>query len=162
MRKVVLLLACFSLGFAMAQTFTESSSLYSVVEPRSGGPVGVADMDGDGYDDIILLQHGDSLYIDYQESDGSFTNYYYGQVSTANQWGMAVGDVDNDGHKDVLCGGAYDGVHFVEIDSRGVSTMSDLANGNMFVQGANMVDINNLITVAITEACGRILMTMGI
>ncbi|MBK7751056.1 MAG: CRTAC1 family protein [Flavobacteriales bacterium] len=127
-----------------AQTFTLNTTPLTNEAARSGGCVGIADMDGDGLDDLILLHQSKTLSIDYQNADGSFTSYPYGTVSASSQWGMAVGDVDNDGHKDFVSGGNGDGVHFVEISGRGVYTpVTNLNNGSMFMQGMNMMDINN-------------------
>jgi hypothetical protein len=56
----------------------------------------------------------------------------YGDVSNNNQWGMTIGDYDNDGHKDVFSGGSYDGVHVKHIDAVGQWSDFDLANGSMF------------------------------
>ena len=128
----------------LAQTFTLNTTPLTNEAARSGGCVGIADMDGDGYDDLILLDQSKNLSIDYQNANGTYTSYSYGSVSNSSQWGMAVGDVDNDGHKDFVSGGNGDGVHFVEISSRGVYTpVVSLNNGSMFMQGMNMMDINN-------------------
>lgn len=145
MKQNATLLACMLLSPALVlgQTFTLSTSVLSDQSARSGGCVGIADMDGDGYDDLVLLDQSKNLYIDYQASDGSFTSYSMGAASTAQQWGMAVGDVDNDGHKDFFSGGSNDGVHFLHITSRGNGTWSSLNNGSMFMQCANVADINN-------------------
>ena len=128
----------------LAQSFTLNTTPLTNEAARSGGCVGIADMDGDGYDDLILLDQSKNLSIDYQNANGTFTSYSYGSVSNSQQWGMAVGDVDNDGHKDFVSGGNGDGVHFVEISSRGVYTpVASLNNGSMFMQCVNMMDINN-------------------
>ena len=134
---------CIGAWGLQAQTFTLSTSILSDQSARTGNCVGIADMDGDGYDDLILLDNSRHLYIDYQGSNGIFTSFDYGNVSGSDQWGMCAGDVDGDGHKDVVSGGFYDGVHFVEISSRGVSSQSSLNNGSMFMQAMNMADINN-------------------
>lgn len=129
---------------AAGQTFTRSTSILSNQTARSGGCVGIADMDGDGYDDLILLHQSNKLYVDYQNADGSFTSKYYGQVSGSSQWGMAVGDVNGDGHKDFFSGGSSDGVHFLQITGRGqAGSWTNLNNGSMFMQCANMADVNN-------------------
>ncbi|HMN04235.1 MAG TPA: CRTAC1 family protein [Flavobacteriales bacterium] len=146
MKANVILFAVLLLSpvLAMGQTFTRSTSILSNTTARSGGCVGVADMDGDGYDDIILLNLSRQLYIDYQNPNGTFTSYSMGQVSSADQWGMAVGDVNRDGHKDFVSGGNSDGVHFLPIMGRGSSgSWSNLNNGTMFMQCMNMADINN-------------------
>ncbi len=128
---------------APAQTFTLNTTPLTNEAARSGGCVGIADMDGDGYDDLILLNQSKVLSIDYQSANGSFTSYAYGTISSNSQWGMAVGDVENDGHKDFVSGGNGDGAHFVEISARGVYTTSTLNNSVMFMQCMNMMDINN-------------------
>ncbi|MEO8069016.1 MAG: CRTAC1 family protein [Flavobacteriales bacterium] len=126
-----------------AQTYTLNTTPLTNEAARSGGCVGITDMDGDGYDDLILLDQSKTLSIDYQNANGTFTSFAYGTVSGSSQWGMAVGDVENDGHKDFVSGGNGDGVHFIEISSRGVFTTSSLNNGVMFMQCMNMMDVNN-------------------
>ena len=68
-------------------------------------------MDNDGLDDIVVLDQSKTVKVLYQDASGGFTEVDYGNVSNSNQWGMTIGDYDNDGHKDVFAGGAYDGVH---------------------------------------------------
>ncbi len=143
-RSLLSLLACIAAPALTAQTFTLNTTPLTNEAARSGGCVGICDMDGDGYDDLVLLDQSKNLSIDYQNADGSFTSYSYGAISTSSQWGMAVGDVDEDGHKDFVSGGNGDGVHLKKISSRGVSTaVANLDNGNMFMQGMNMVDVDN-------------------
>jgi hypothetical protein len=79
----------------------------------------VCDMNGDGLDDIAILDGSEDVYIKYQNSDGTFTEYDYGTISTNGQWGWAIADIDNDGHKDIVSGGSYDGTHYLRISSPG-------------------------------------------
>lgn len=145
MMRTLLSLNAFALLVSAAdgQTFTLGTSVLSDQSAHSGGCVGIADMDGDGYDDLILLDQSKHLYIDYQGADGGFTSYDMGQVSTVQQWGMAAGDVDNDGHKDFFSGGNSGPTNFLSMSARGVGTWSALNGGNFFVQCSNMADINN-------------------
>lgn len=146
MKKTTTLLALVVLAPALTfgQTFTRSTSILSNQSARSGGCVGIADMDGDGYDDLILLHQSKYLYIDYQNPNGTFTSHYMGQVSSSSQWGMSVGDVNGDGHKDYFSGGSFDGVHFLQITGRGQSNgWTNLNNDDIFMQCNNMADINN-------------------
>ena len=78
---------------------------------NSGGCMGVTDMDGDGLDDVVQLDDSKHVHILYQEADGSFTHVDYGSVSFSSQWGWAIADLGNDGHKDVVSGGNGDGTH---------------------------------------------------
>jgi hypothetical protein len=127
---------------AISQSFTNSTAIVGQ-NFNSGGCVGVCDMDQDGLDDIIVLDQADDLFICYQEADGSYTVYDYGSISNSNQWGMSIGDIDKDGHNDVISGGNFDGIHFTAISARGVSSSSNLNNGSLFMQGCNVADIDN-------------------
>ena len=143
-RSSLFLLVFCGMSNAFGQSFTLNTTPLTNEAARTGGCVGIADMDGDGYDDLILLDQSKNLSIDYQNPDGTYTSFSYGAASGSNQWGMAVGDVDNDGHKDFVSGGSYDGVHYKAISARGVSSAwTNLDNGNMFMQCMNMADINN-------------------
>ena len=109
---------------------------------NSGGCVGFADLDGDGLDDLIVLDQSRDLHTLYQTPSGAFEDYPLGQVSGSSQWGMCVGDFDNDGHKDVFSGGSYDGVHMMHITAPGQASLQSLGNGSMFMQACNMADID--------------------
>ena len=125
-----------------AQTFVNvSSTLPSSY--NSGNCVGFTDMDNDGYDDIVVLDGSQAVKVLYQDGSGNFVEVDYGSVSSNGQWGMTIGDYDNDGHKDVFSGGAYDGVHVKHIDAVGEWSDFDLDNGNMFMQACNFADIDN-------------------
>jgi hypothetical protein len=125
-----------------AQTFTMDNSLITSAY-HSGGCTGVTDMNNDGLDDIVILDQSNDLSIAYQQADGSFSVSHFGSVSNAAQWGMCIGDVDNDGHKDIMCGGAYDDVHIVNIDGPGAYNVVDYPWAAIFTQGCNLADINN-------------------
>ena len=144
MRKTLSLLmsTIFVLTSFKAQSFINGNNLLPDTY-NSGGCVGFTDMDGDGFDDLVVLDQSDDLHILYQGADGSFIDTDFGQVSSSNQWGMCVADYDNDGHKDVFSGGSYDGVHVQHITEPGVSDSFSLEPGSMFMQACNWADINN-------------------
>ncbi len=127
---------------ALCQSFTNANNALPTTF-NSGGCVGFADLDGDGYDDLIVLDESNILHTLYQTTEGGFVDHNLGQVSDASQWGMCVADFDNDGHKDVFSGGSYDGVHVQHITAPGVSTSMSLSDGSMFMQACNWVDIDN-------------------
>ncbi|MBK6892065.1 MAG: VCBS repeat-containing protein [Flavobacteriales bacterium] len=109
---------------------------------NSGGCMAVTDMDGDGLDDVVQLDFGTHVYVLYQETDGSFTTVDYGSLDNSSQWGWAIGDLDNDGHKDI-CGGATGQQNFLSITARGVSSFSNLDGPSIFTQCMSMGDMNN-------------------
>ena len=143
MKKIYALSLFFSFALmASAQTFTMNTSLIPGTY-NSGGCTGVTDMNNDGLDDIIILDNSFDLSIAYQQTNGSFSVSYFGAVSGEAQWGMCIGDVDNDGHKDIMCGGSYDDVHIVNIDSPSAFEVIDYPWASIFTQGCNLADIDN-------------------
>ena len=123
-------------------TYTNSPALLGSAT-ASGGCMGVCDMNGDGLDDIAILDGSNHALVKYQNADGTFTEYDYGTVSGAGQWGWAIGDIDNNGHKDIVSGGAYDGTHYVRITSPGVFTTTDLNGPDIFTQCMSLGDLDN-------------------
>ncbi len=143
MKKIYLsLLMVWSTTALFTQTFTNSTNLLPASH-NSGGCTGVTDMNNDGLDDIIILDQSLNLNVAYQQANGTFTVSAFGTVSNENQWGMAVGDVDNDGHKDVICGGSYDQVHVVNINGPDDFVQVNYAWADIFMQGCNFSDIDN-------------------
>jgi hypothetical protein len=143
MRKILLSLSfAVACGLVFGQSFSNDSSILPD-SYNSGNCVGFTDMDNDGLDDIVVLDQSKTVKVLYQDASGGFTEVDYGNVSNSNQWGMTIGDYDNDGHKDVFSGGAYDGVHVKHIDAVGVWSDMSLENGSMFMQACNFADIDN-------------------
>lgn len=126
-------------------SFANANERLAVPNVRSGVAIAVADMNDDGLDDIVRLSQGRSLMIEFQSADGStFRNYTFGQIASSSQWSICVGDLDNDGFNEVLTGGAYDEVKLIRTQDGGESyALSNVPDANLFVQGTNLVDINN-------------------
>jgi len=120
--------------------FTNGSAVLSN-EGHAGACVGVADMDGDGLDDIIQLDMSQHVYVLYQNADHSFVTFDYGQVDGSDQWGWAIADLNNDGHKDICSGVST--TRFLSITARGVYTLSNLNGPTIFTQCMTMADWNN-------------------
>jgi hypothetical protein len=144
MKKIYVFMAAALLTSAAAfsQTFSSQPSLLPD-NYRSGGVTGVADVNHDGLDDIVVMHLSTDLYVLYQQPDGSFSESFYGAVSSEEQWGMAVGDYDNDGQLDVLSGGRYDGVKFTNINSPSSGTIITHDEAQIFMQACNFADIDN-------------------
>jgi ASPIC and UnbV/FG-GAP-like repeat/Ig-like domain CHU_C associated/Secretion system C-terminal sorting domain len=143
MKKVYLFFSAITFVLAMnAQTFTDATNLLPNAY-HSGNCTGVTDMNSDGLDDIIILDNSTDLKIAYQQTDGSFVVEDYGTVSNEGQWGMCIGDIDNDGHLDVMSGGYYDNVHIININGPGDYEQIEESWANIFMQACNFADINN-------------------
>lgn len=141
---LTLLLAIFSLRAAAQISFTNQTA--TLLEPDttySGIAVAVADMNGDGLDDIVRLHFGGELNISYQVAGGTFSNVDYG-MSLPAPWAIAAGDANNDGTTDLFTGGFYDGPRVLFNENAGAAFNEyNLPGSSIFVQGANFADINN-------------------
>jgi len=126
-------------------SFSNETFLFGDFEVRSGAPMGVADVNGDGLDDIIRLDKASDLTIGYQQPDGSqFEKYFSGNVGPGSEWGMCIGDVNHDGLNDIICGGS--GSHRIKVHlmhSSGVDSAYALPPPSFFLQAINLADINN-------------------
>ena len=144
-RLGTLLALVFATAGLQAQiAFTNSNSLLPNGNAHSGVAIAVTDMNGDGLDDIAHLDNAKILHIVYQNANGTFTDYAFGNVSSANQWSMCVADVDNNGFNDVFSGGAYDGLRIITAAADGDTySYVPVMGPNTFVQGSNFADINN-------------------
>lgn len=123
--------------------FTDGSANLNNPGLASGVAIGVTDMNGDGLDDIVRLDDADSLEIEYQQADGSFSHYVYGSLP-GSQWGMALGDIDGNGYLDVFAGGAYNGLKILQANDTGDDfDLTVIGNPSVFTQCANFADIDN-------------------
>jgi len=129
--------------FAKAQiTFTDASNLLENSDLFGGVALAIVDMNDDKLDDIIRLNNGVSLEIEYQQTDGTFSRSIIGNVG--NPWGLVVADVDENGFNDIIVGGSYDGIRLAKANDDGSSFSVEMLGGpNIFVQNTNFADINN-------------------
>ncbi|OIN57507.1 hypothetical protein BLX24_19985 [Arsenicibacter rosenii] len=102
----------------------------------------VADLNGDGLDDIVRIRaNTKELSVLYQLPDGSFRNSH---IRTLNAEPIAtlVGDINNDHRNDILTGGAFDGITVLK-NNADTFTQDIVTDPAVWMQGANLVDINN-------------------
>ncbi|MDB4539230.1 FG-GAP-like repeat-containing protein [Saprospiraceae bacterium] len=147
-KNYVFLPLLFSFFFQTIQaqiSFTNSNNILSNANFHSGVAIAVTDMNNDGKDDIVRMNQGYDLTIEYQnQTDEIFTTFNVGNIDNGSQWSMCVADVNNDGFNEVLAGGAYDEVKLAMASGDGASyTTTYLPGPGMFVQGSNFADINN-------------------
>ena len=144
-RKILLLFLSFSfLTSIMGQEmFTNNSNLLVNNNLNSGLPVAVCDLDQDGLDDIIRLEDSDILEIEYQQADGSFERFLYGNLGLSKEFTLVMADVDENGFLDIFSGGAYNKLKLLKGTGRTEFTLSHLSGPEIFLQNANFVDIDN-------------------
>ncbi len=125
-------------------SFTDRTSLLK--DPsRSGAPMAVVDMNGDGRDDLVRLHETDRLMIDYQNEPGQlFSAYDYGEVPRGSIWAVCAADVDRNGFNDLFVGPSSGGA-FLLMAGRGGPPylLEELPDRDIFVQGSIFADFDN-------------------
>ncbi|MEM6801156.1 MAG: VCBS repeat-containing protein, partial [Bacteroidota bacterium] len=127
-------------------TFSDSTHLLPSAPNYSGVAIGISDMNGDGKDDIVHLQDGRILYIEYQnKKNEEFISSRIDTVSEESEWALCIADVDNNGRNDVLIGGQYNGLKLYQGDETNSFQKSILPLDllGLFAQGTNFIDIDN-------------------
>jgi hypothetical protein len=149
MKKITLRLltvaSCFMLGTISTQaqfSFTNSNSILPNTT-HSGCCIVVVDVNNDGLDDILIMDQSQTLNLELQHPDGTYTNTNLGTVPGGHVWGMAAADVDHNGWKDVATGAGSCYLYKL-FYSGGVvtATITPLA-GSYFVQNITFGDFNN-------------------
>ena len=72
------------------------------------GTVGFTDVDNNGWDDLVIFDEGHDVVVEFQGPEG-FHAVEMATLSSINQWGACIGDLDNSGTKDLLSGGSMTG-----------------------------------------------------
>ena len=124
--------------------FVDGTSRFTNPNIRSGVAIGVADMNGDGRDDVVRLHEAKMPLIELQQVDGTFVRGYSGIPYQIKQWALALADVNGDGRTDFATGGYQDGLKVFQANSSGSSwSPSTLTSPVFFPQAVNFVDIDN-------------------
>ena len=126
--------------------FGDSTHLLPSAPNYSGVCIGIADMNADRKDDIIHLQNGTILYVEYQnKKNEEFISERIDTVAEESQWALCIADVDNNGFNDILVGGQYDGLKLYKgnVAKSFEKSVLPLDLLELFVQGTNFADIDN-------------------
>jgi hypothetical protein len=142
---ITCLFACGLLSLSAQISFVNRNNLLQNASNHSGVAIAILDMNKDGLDDIVHLNQGTQLRIEYQNgSNQAFTTTIVGDMLNESAWGMCAADVDNNGFPDVLAGGSYEGVKVFMADATGAHyQLKEPTDPGTFVQGVNFADINN-------------------
>lgn len=109
----------------------------------------VADVNGDGYDDIIRIapQPSTALNIVYQVpgfAHDSLRAVPYGPIVGFTTFGMAVADTDNDGVSEIFSGGLNDSLKITQLSTDfSAATTTILTAPPILLQSPSFFDINH-------------------
>jgi hypothetical protein len=101
-----------------------------------------ADMNGDHLDDVVRVTGG-TIYIDYQQADGSFLPASYSIAGdNVPSWSICAADIDGNGYTD-LCFGDGNAVSFVYANNDGTGYTEVAHPEYIFSQRSTFQDIDN-------------------
>lgn len=138
------LIICAFANYALCQIgFTEASNNLANPFITSGAPIGVADLNGDGLDDIVRLHKTNVVGIDLQTESGIFENNLVNITTNGSNWSLCVGDYDRNGLNDIFLGSATGAFsRILKAQEDGSYEVVALGGPDIFAQGANFSDIN--------------------
>lgn len=125
-------------------SFQADHRLFGGSDVFSQVPIAVVDVNNDLLDDVVTLDRGNHLKVYYQTQNTlAYFERDYGLVSPSVQLALNVGDLDNDGWKEILVGGFYDGVKVY----KAFPNSSDFlqfrkTSTDFFTQNISLVDLN--------------------
>ncbi|MFM9984214.1 MAG: FG-GAP-like repeat-containing protein [Flavobacteriales bacterium] len=136
------MLFMFTAGSASAQvSFTNQGSLLQTISGFSYADCAV-DVDGDGLDDVVRFGTN-TLYIDYQQLDGSFTGVAINvPMTNTPSWSIVAADIDGNGFVD-FCLGDGSACSFVYANDSGTDWVEDPQPEYIFSQRTTFNDIDN-------------------
>lgn len=141
--KQFLLLFLLVCNDANSQIQFNSSRPNPIDSPIENGlSMGVADINGDLFDDIIAFDQGKDLWIGYQTGSKKWIWKSLGRVLTQPSWSLCVGDMDRNGLNDIIIGGDYEGIIIFYQENSGF-TKSIIPESKFFTQGSTLSDLNN-------------------
>ena len=127
--------------------FTLRNDLLAEKDMHSAVPVAVADMNGDKLDDLVILDFGSNMFIQYQTPDPArpFVRYEVPvDIDNAEQNDIIIADFNNDGSNDILAVGSYDRVKVLySVPFTYSFTLTYIVVTPFFSQGASCGDFNH-------------------
>jgi hypothetical protein len=148
MKQILWLILIFPLTVKGQFKFIQSGNLLTPEDHYSGSVIGIADMNGDGLDDIVRLKSSHTLSIEYQTAPGkTFTHRFIGDIASYEFWNVSIADINHDGLNDMVFT-ANENPGYVYYSQRvGQAINYQVQSLNLsnlaYAQGANLADINN-------------------
>jgi len=133
-----------STGMMAQISFSNQVSMLTDPTHYSGNAIAIQDVNGDGLDDIIILDDAKNLRIEFQHLNGTWTSYTGGAMDNQNAWGMVVADMDGNGYADIFSGVNGEDPDYAKANGDGSAWLiSDLTGYPLFYQGSSLGDIDN-------------------
>ncbi len=127
-----------------AQTsFSRGNSTYRSYPHFSGVAGGFIDIDGDFVDDLVVLDKGRVLELGINYGKDKKLNWQSKlPINLTPEYSIVAIDIDNDGIKEMIAGGAYSGSKIIKYVNNKL-VLSEKNLDLIYTQASNVIDINN-------------------
>jgi len=141
-QKLSILFFLITPGLLFSQvSFTNQGNLLGTAAGSTYQDCGV-DMNGDYLDDVVRVSDN-GIYIDYQQTDGSFVQTFFPMaIQNPPNWSICAGDIDKNGFNDLLFGNG-ERVSFCYANDDGTAYTEDPHPEYIFSQRSTFADIDN-------------------
>ncbi len=143
--QITLLLLLLSLGISAQVSFEPDYNIIKTEGYRSGVATAMADVNGDGRDDIVRVTSRNILEVNFSSGNRiELKLEEYSAAISAEAWNITVGNLDNEGPNEIALGTVYAG-GFIFTYNEQLQTLELLqkTSRDFYSQGSNFVDINN-------------------
>lgn len=128
-----------------AQVAFVKDANFSDAEPsKSLLPVSLADVNGDGWDDITRIKNGSSIEINFFGNKGqSFIQKELEVANASDIWSVAIGNFDRSLKNKALLSTAFADIEILGLDANENPSVTQSLKNQLYSQASNIVDINN-------------------
>ncbi|MEP7196497.1 MAG: FG-GAP-like repeat-containing protein [Saprospiraceae bacterium] len=119
-------------------TFQEQNTRKDI---HSGIVCGVVDINGDYYDDLLVLDQTKNLWLGVNNGKAYFFWQNLGYYSSQSIWSVAVADLDRNGQNDIILGGDFYGIQVFYQNSKGFRR-DTVESSAFYSQASSLYDIN--------------------
>lgn len=138
-RMLLVLSCCLTYSLLMGQIkFKEQATRQEI---HSGIVCGVADINGDFYDDILVLDQSKALWLGINNGSAYFFWKKIDYTSSQSIWSIAVADLDRNGYNDIIIGGDFYGIQVFYQAQEGFRR-DTIENTQFYSQSSSIYDIN--------------------
>jgi hypothetical protein len=143
--NLFILFLTISIGIKAQISFERANRLYKKDVLQYSGMAGsFIDLNGDLYDDLVVLNKSKFLEVGYNQGSKSILRWLPPlKVHTSEEYSIVVGDYDNDGVSEITSGGTFSGSKIYKADGQGIYGQSQNVGPLIYTQAANVIDFNN-------------------
>lgn len=121
---------------------------YNIVDTkgyRSGVSNAIADVNGDGRDDLVRVTGRNILQVNFGSGNTAELKLEeYDAAIPSEAWNITVGNLDNEGPNEIALGTVYKGGYIFKYNEQSRSLeLVQSTSRDFYSQGANFVDMNN-------------------